>query len=229
MAVARAAETVEVHQAHLQRRRTSRQGAPCRTINLARDANSVLHGLQKVECQDIGPLIKADGTLTNECPHCHALRWPNETGSICCSGGKIKLEPLPHPPDAIKQLWGSNTTEGRIFRDYSRQLNNALALASQKVNEPSPPGSSWKPSVVIQGKLYHFVGPLQANAGKTINEHRIMITVFIPIVACTPIVARPPPPILWQNSHANMFLAHKISDIEGSHKQTLACFIQNVH
>jgi hypothetical protein len=33
------------------------------------------------------------------------------------------------------------------------------------VMEPRPPGSRWSPSVVIQGKVYHFVGPLQANTG----------------------------------------------------------------
>ena len=159
-------ETEEEHHTRLQQLHITRQVIHHRTTNLARDSHSVLHGTQKVECQTIGPLIKGDGTATNECLHCHALRWAHETGSICCSGGKIKLPPLPHPPDAFKQLWEGNTKEARIFRDYSRQLNNALALASQKVNEPSPPGSSWKPSVIIQGKLYHFVGPLQASAGR---------------------------------------------------------------
>ena len=33
--------------------------------------------------------------------------------------------------------------------------------------EVMPPGSIYNPSVVIQGKLYHTIGPLQASAGDT--------------------------------------------------------------
>ena len=42
-------------------------------------------------------------------------------------------------------------------------MNNSLALASQVVTEPKnrPGRSQWVPSVSIQGKLYHMVGPLE--------------------------------------------------------------------
>ena len=57
----------------------------------------------------------------------------------------------------------------RLSRVRSRSLNNALALASQCVKEPNnrPGRSRWVPSVCIQGKLHHRVGPLEPD----VNEH----------------------------------------------------------
>ena len=52
------------------------------------------------------------------------------------------------------------------MRQHSRKFNNALALACELVEEPNlADGSGWQPPVVIQGKLYHLVGPLQAGEG----------------------------------------------------------------
>ena len=50
-----------------------------------------------------------------------------------------------------------------------RSLNNALALASQVVETPNnlPGRSGWAPSVSIQGKLHHLVGPLEPD----VDEH----------------------------------------------------------
>ena len=41
-----------------------------------------------------------------------------------------------------------------------------MAIASQKINEVRPPGGGWAPSVVIQGKVHYFVGPLHATPGQ---------------------------------------------------------------
>lgn len=50
-----------------------------------------------------------------------------------------------------------------------QRLNNSLALASQVVKDPNnrPGRSGWAPSVSIQGKLHHLVGPLQTEPGET--------------------------------------------------------------
>ena len=54
-------------------------------------------------------------------------------------------------------MWSQNSEDGRLLRQFARPLNNALALASQVVQETDPPvhGQNWMPNVVIKGKLFH--------------------------------------------------------------------------
>ena len=35
------------------------------------------------------------------CAQCQAKRFKKEKPKICCQGGKVKLDPLPQPPDEI--------------------------------------------------------------------------------------------------------------------------------
>ena len=108
------------------------------------------------------------------CTHCGALLFPGEAmrataegpfktrwrGRICCSDGAINLEPVQRDP-AVEALW-RDASSRKLLLQHTRKLNNGLALASAKVKEPKklPGDSRWRPSVVIQGKLYHRVGPL---------------------------------------------------------------------
>ena len=102
---------------------------------------------------------------TNNCTHCSALRFPNKTPSICCNQGKIVIEMLPEPPASLMYLWTAQDEEGVLFRSFIRQINNALAMASVRITEKLPPGNSFNPTVVIQGKAYFLMWPLQADAG----------------------------------------------------------------
>jgi hypothetical protein len=54
-------------------------------------------------------------------------------------------------------------------RALPHSLNNVLALASQSVQKPNnrPGRSGWVPCVTIQGKLYHRLGPLEADDAST--------------------------------------------------------------
>merc|ERR1711924_249313 len=55
----------------------------------------------------------------------------------------------------------------KVLREFGRKFNNACALAYEEVLEPDlEAGSGWQPSVVIQGKMYHRIGPLTEEAGK---------------------------------------------------------------
>ncbi len=109
-----------------------------------------------------GSRVTIEGNASNQCVYCHAKLWPSELPSIFCNNGKTKLQYFPEPPEYLKNLWQSNKEEPRIFRQHIRVLNNALALASQKVHEVRPHGGGWAPSVVIQGKVNQFVGPINA-------------------------------------------------------------------
>jgi hypothetical protein len=81
------------------------------------------------------------------------MLWNHEKKrtSICCKKGKIKLEAWRQPQidsenesetfaARIHDMWKENTTEGRLLRQYARPLNNALALASQVVEETNVTG-----------------------------------------------------------------------------------------
>ena len=139
------------------RRRERRAQSPSRE---ARHVAAVLSGEQAVPPNTVGDRDRA-------CQHCGALLWPAERASLCCANGKVQLAPLPAPPPTLRQLWLEDSAEAKVFRKHARHLNSALALASQTVREVHPPQGGFTPSVVIQGRLYHRLGPLQARPGET--------------------------------------------------------------
>ena len=95
------------------------------------------------------------------CPHCDAFLFKQETHSICCNRGSIRIDCFPEPPPFLKYLWTTQNQDGVVFRKYARQLNNCLALASVYMKNLTAPGSRYQPTVVIQGKTYTLLGPLQ--------------------------------------------------------------------
>ncbi|KAF0314588.1 hypothetical protein FJT64_014988 [Amphibalanus amphitrite] len=140
------------------RRRERRDQSPSRE---ARHTAAVLSGEQAVPLNTVGDRDRG-------CQHCGALLWPAERPSLCCAAGKVRLAPLPAPPPSLRQLWTDDSAVARIFRKHVRHLNSALALASQTVQEVRPPPGhgGYTPSVVIQGRLYHRLGPLRARDGE---------------------------------------------------------------
>ena len=50
---------------------------------------------------------------------------------------------------------------GALLVKHAHQFNNALSMTSLKAKKADVPGRhGWAPSVVIQGKMSHFVGPV---------------------------------------------------------------------
>ncbi|EOD40013.1 hypothetical protein EMIHUDRAFT_223243 [Emiliania huxleyi CCMP1516] len=103
-------------------------------------------------------------------------------GTLCCGKGAVRLDPVQRSA-ALDELWKDDrnakdlchhariaTGPERARSQYKKTgftsqnvLNNGLALASQKVQTPDnrPGRSGYMPSVAIQGKLYHKIGPLE--------------------------------------------------------------------
>ena len=112
------------------------------------------------------------------CTYCGALLFPGEAktvakhnvgrfrtvwcgGEFCCCNGTVDL-PAVKRDAAIDALWAGPTTR-QLLMNYSRQFNNALALTSAKAKTAEVPGrNGWTPSIMIEGKLSHFIGPLDA-------------------------------------------------------------------
>ena len=99
------------------------------------------------------------------CQQCGALKFAKESASTCCCNGKVLLDSFPLPPGEINKLWHGNTAEGRLFREHARSINNAVCLASLKVNERHFQGS-FTPNVIFEGKVTVRAGPLQAGEGE---------------------------------------------------------------
>ena len=62
-------------------------------------------------------------------------------------------------------LWFEDNIKAHVFRKNSRVFNNGLCFSSIKVKEKR--FTRFTPSVILQGKLYHLMGPLQAEEGET--------------------------------------------------------------
>eukprot|EP00918_Siedleckia_nematoides_P084006 GHVU01184198.1.p1 GENE.GHVU01184198.1~~GHVU01184198.1.p1 ORF type:complete len:454 (+),score=38.23 GHVU01184198.1:2488-3849(+) len=96
----------------------------------------------------IGPLAQ-DYDWSDETPHSLAER---QTAAL-----------------QILELWSSTTPRGRRLRKFSRQLNGALALASQVAGGQRQPsageGGQWNPCVRISGRVYHLLSALHPEAG----------------------------------------------------------------
>ena len=125
----------------------------------ARRPALVLSGAQLVDADDIGGL-----RLDRPCAKCGAVRWAGECDTLCCAGGTVRLDPLPAPPPLLRHLWTDDGVEARTFRQFSRHLNSALALSSLSVREVPPPAGTggYAPCMVVQGRVYQRLGPVQA-------------------------------------------------------------------
>ncbi|MCP3661480.1 MAG: hypothetical protein GY696_03125 [Gammaproteobacteria bacterium] len=122
-----------------------------------------------------GSLYKDDGTPTHPpCPYCRAIKWKDETPGMCCSGGKVDIAPFEDQPHVFRALWEGGDARSKTFRKYSRQMNNALSLASLKCSPPPPlpGGSNYRPSVTIQGKVFTGMGHLHFDAWNHPNENK---------------------------------------------------------
>ena len=54
----------------------------------------------------------------------------------------------------------------RVFRKHIIPINNALAMAIIKVHYKKQPQGNYKPQVIIQGKAYYYIGPLEVEEGQ---------------------------------------------------------------
>ena len=114
---------------------------------------------------DLKDTIDTIGKMDIVCQFCGALKFKKETGSTCCSNGKVHLDPLPQPPEQINKLWHEDTPEGRLFRQHARSINNAVCLTSIKGKQKTF-GGGFAPNVIYEGKVTYRVGPLQAAEGE---------------------------------------------------------------
>ena len=129
--------------------------------------NEVLAGTMLVP--DLSDSPDSIGKMDNVCLFCHALKFKSETPNLCCNSGHLVMDPFPRPPEEFMKLYRPETKEdvarSKVFLKYIRPLNNALCLSSLKTNYSTL--TNYNPSVIIQGQVHQYAGPLQARDGET--------------------------------------------------------------
>ncbi|XP_039602247.1 uncharacterized protein LOC120524463 [Polypterus senegalus] len=100
------------------------------------------------------------------CSHCKAVTWKGESSGICCNNGKVKLEPLRHPPEPLKGLLMGTDSRSKMFLSCIRTYNNAFQITSFGAKSIVCEGT-FMPTFKIQGQVYHLIGSLLPEG----NEH----------------------------------------------------------
>ena len=116
--------------------------------------------------------------IHSEFSHCKALHFVQERivsssaarpiFSPCCGRGKLSLPLLPNPPTLLRSLLFDDTPRSRRFRKNIRAYNSALPMASvvAKWVNRGPGPSNFNPTMMIQGEMYHYMGPMMPCEGR---------------------------------------------------------------
>ena len=93
------------------------------------------------------------------CDQCSAKKFSGEAQSMCCSGGKIKLEALESPPMYIKQLLTEQNKFAKHFRSKMWKYSAAFMMTSFGADKDL---TDWKyfTTYKVQGQCYHRIGSL---------------------------------------------------------------------
>lgn len=83
----------------------------------AKFSQRILSSMMIVNENFVGVRFTTLGGPMNGCKHCGAIIWPLELPSICCNHGKVKLNPVPDPPQLLKTLWEENSERSKLFRE----------------------------------------------------------------------------------------------------------------
>ena len=104
------------------------------------------------------PVVKI-GKMDSTCLFCRALKWKSETPGMCCSSGKVKLEPLLLPPEPLKTLLSGSTQQSKHFLSNIRRYNSIFQMTSFGATKVVREGG-FMPTFKVQGQVYHLAGSL---------------------------------------------------------------------
>ncbi|KAL0882000.1 hypothetical protein ABMA27_001749 [Loxostege sticticalis] len=90
------------------------------------------------------------GSMSEVCPHCRAFKWKGESKGMCCSDGKVRLEPFLQPQQPLKSLLYGDHPESRHFLKSIRAYNSAFQMTSFGAKQVSEPG--FMPTFKVQGQ-----------------------------------------------------------------------------
>ena len=68
------------------------------------------------------------GPLDKICKYCYALKWKDESLSMCCQQGKVKLAEIIAPPEPLLSLLSGQHPNSKHFLKNIRKYNNAFQM-----------------------------------------------------------------------------------------------------
>ncbi|KAL0852606.1 hypothetical protein ABMA27_016944 [Loxostege sticticalis] len=105
--------------------------------------------------------------MTYKCQWCNALKWKDETPGMCCSAGKVQLEPfkqLPEPDCKVYSLVKRLHPNHVHFLDNIRKYNACFQMTSFGGKQIKEGGFS--PTIKIQEQVYHLIGSILPEPGQ---------------------------------------------------------------
>ncbi|XP_065356368.1 uncharacterized protein LOC135950766 [Calliphora vicina] len=98
------------------------------------------------------------GKMSHRCSYCNALKWKEESVGLCCSSGKVQLDPLEKLPDLLDSLIMDRHPDHKHFVDNIRKYNGCFQMTSFGATRIFERG--FMPTFKVQGQVYHLVGSL---------------------------------------------------------------------
>lgn len=104
------------------------------------------------------------GAMDKECPHCHALKFKNESAGLCCASGKVQLPEIETPPEPLNGLLIGTDPDSNLFLKSIRTFNSCFQMtsfgATEIVNNTAANGRQFNSTFKIKGQVYHKLGSL---------------------------------------------------------------------
>ena len=98
------------------------------------------------------------GRRTKVCSFCNALLWTEETESLCCCNGKVRVPLLGEPPQELKKYFDHpDRPNSKHFFKNIRTFNNLFQMTSFRALETNGQPMIYK----IRGQRYHSIGSIQ--------------------------------------------------------------------
>lgn len=92
------------------------------------------------------------------CPYCCAYKFEEEAPGMCCSNGKVDLDPLIAPPEPLLEYISGKSTTSKHFLNNVCKYNGCVNMTSFGVQKRINDG--FMPTFKIQGQIHHSIGSL---------------------------------------------------------------------
>lgn len=81
-----------------------------------------------------------------------------ESKGMCCSNGKVRLDPIQSTPFPLNTLLQGETNDSKHFMDKICQYNSIFSMTSFGATKIE--GDHFMPTFKIRGIIYHCIGSL---------------------------------------------------------------------
>ena len=146
-AAIRSNESEEQRERRLETKRTATAASRSKKLD---DLTRIAFNYQASTVNYDHPSLRIN-SMMKVCTFCKAKKFQDETLGICCSGGKVLLEPFHAPPPLLQELFSGETPTGKQFLANIMEYKGCFSMTSFGHQDASVHG--WNPSFRIQGQV----------------------------------------------------------------------------